>query len=138
MTEPGIFDPYTAGLGTFPISYSVSNLLGCTTIVTQAITVFNRNNADVCILTNSVPSVSFTGLQPSYCLADQVLTLNGIPPGGIFSGPGIAGNTFTPSVAGKSSSGHVISYNITDAHGCKNYTTQVVIVNNPCSRSRYL
>lgn len=82
-----------------------------------------------------VPTVSFTGVQPSYCLGEQLETLTGNPPGGIFAGPGVSGNTFSPSLAGESGvAGHKINYTFTDAHGCTNYSETFVNVTGPCGR----
>ncbi len=46
-----------------------------------------------------VPTMS--GLDADYCPVNIQVTLTGNPAGGIFSGPGIAGNNFNPSVAGE-------------------------------------
>lgn len=49
---------------------------------------------------NSPPTVSFSGLAPSYCINDAPAALSGQPTGGSFSGPGIVGNSFDPAIAG--------------------------------------
>jgi hypothetical protein len=63
------------------------------------------------------PSVSFTGLASSYDLNAPAVTLTGSPLGGTFSGPGISGNTFTPSAAGVGGP-YTITYSYTDGNGC--------------------
>lgn len=71
------------------------------------------------------PTVTPTvnGLAGSYCADDAAVTLSGTPAGGVFSGPGISGNTFTPANAGVASA--TIVYTYTDAAtGCI-YTGQV-------------
>ena len=50
-------------------------------------------------------------------------------PGGVWSGPGISGNVFTPSIAG--SGNHVITYTITDAHGCTDSDQIILTVASP-------
>jgi PKD repeat protein len=45
-------------------------------------------------------------------------------PGGIWSGPGIIGNVFSPVIAG--SGNHVITYSITDANGCSD-SDQIIL-----------
>jgi len=62
------------------------------------------------------PSTSFTGLASTYTTVDPTVTLTGNPAGGVFSGPGISGNTFSPNLAGPGT--HVITYTYTDALGC--------------------
>ena len=76
---------------------------------------------------NPLPVVSFTGLAPSYCLDVALVTLNGQPTGGTFSGVGISGNTFSPINAGVGT--HTIDYSYTDANGCTNSVSQDVVVN---------
>jgi len=57
-----------------------------------------------------VPSdtVSFSGLLPAYCENDSPSILLGIPEGGVFSGSGVVGNEFRPSLAG--SGKHTVKY----------------------------
>ncbi|TAG40343.1 MAG: hypothetical protein EAZ31_08505, partial [Cytophagia bacterium] len=52
------------------------------------------------------------------------LTGAGLPTGGIFSGSGISGNTFTPSLAGVGS--HLINYTYNDTNNCE--VTKSVLV----------
>ena len=74
------------------------------------------------------PSVSFSGLGGPYCLTDPAVTLTGSPAGGVFSGDGISGDTFSPSVAGAGT--HSITYTYTNLAGFTNYQIQYVTVNN--------
>ena len=74
------------------------------------------------------PAVSVTGLATSYTTVDPVVTLTGNPSGGTFSGPGISGNTFNPSLAGVGT--HTINYTYTDINGCvgtTDLTTEVTL-----------
>lgn len=73
---------------------------------------------------NSLPLVSFTGLELSYCIGSPAVFLNGSPSGGTFSGTGISGNTYLPNVPGI----HTITYTYTDANGCTNYSDQSTTV----------
>ncbi len=78
---------------------------------------------------NSLPSVSFTGLAAAYGVSSSPVTLAGTPPGGTFSGPGISGNAFSPSVAGIGGP-YTITYSYTNANGCSNSTThQTTVIN---------
>lgn len=64
------------------------------------------------------PIASFTGLSASgYCASDNTpvtMTSTGTP-GGTFSGPGVSGNTFTPSAAGAGT--HEILYIVSGQEG---------------------
>lgn len=78
----------------------------------------------------SLPAVDFSGLNADYCIDAAPFTLTGNPAGGVFSGPGITGSTFTPATAGAGI--HNIVYTITDytnvPSGCSNqrvYQTNV-------------
>jgi hypothetical protein len=51
---------------------------------------------------------SFTGLNPTFSACDAQVTMTGTPAGGVFSGPGVSGNKFKPSLAGVGA--HTISY----------------------------
>jgi hypothetical protein len=55
------------------------------------------------------PDPAFSGLDPEYCEADADVTLviEGTQ-GGVFTGPGVSGNTFSPSAAGPGT--HTIKY----------------------------
>ena len=109
------FNPATAGVGTHIITYQFTDAFGCTNTTTQNTTV------------NSLPTVSFSGLTSPYCANDPSVTLIGSPNGGTFSGLGISGNTFNPSVAGAGD--FSITYSYTDANGCSNNASQLVTVN---------
>ena len=54
------------------------------------------------------PTISISGLNNSYCVTDMPSTLTGSPTPGVFSGPGISGNAFDPSIAGVGT--HTITY----------------------------
>lgn len=111
------FSPSIAGVGTHRIYYSYTDpLTGC----------FNRDSQSVLI--NDRPAVDFTGLNPNYCIYNSPATLTGIPTGGSFSGLGISGSSFTPSVAGVGGP-YLITYNYTSpTTGCSNIDSQYVSV----------
>ncbi len=80
------------------------------------------NGTDVLFLDGIDYSISITGLAASYCAGDAIDTLVGVPAGGTFTGPGITGNMFNPTLAGPGT--HTITY--TTAAGL---TTSTVTVN---------
>ncbi len=106
------FNPQTAGLGTHYISYSYTNSWGCSNIDSIAVTVY------------ALPSVSFSNLPTSSCSNGNSVNLVGNPLGGTFSGSGMLGNTFKPSLA--STGNNIITYTFTDNHGCANNSQSTV------------
>ena len=75
----------------------------------------------------SPPKAVISGLNNSYCLNDPAAVLTGLPAGGVFSGPGITGNIFTPGTVGTAT----ISYISQAYYGCPaDTTTMPVIVNS--------
>ncbi|MDD3878239.1 MAG: gliding motility-associated C-terminal domain-containing protein [Bacteroidales bacterium] len=109
-----IFYPSISGTGTFNITYSYQDANGCINSQTQQTTV------------TPLPNTDFTGLALEYCVDDNPVTLTGIPAGGTFTGPGISGNVFDPSIAGVGN--HVIFYLYEDSYGCQNDISKVVDV----------
>jgi gliding motility-associated-like protein len=111
-----IFTASTAGVGTHTITYTYTNTLtNCTNSTTGQIVV------------NALPVVSLTQL-PSPCLNDIAFTLTqGSPVGGVYAGPGVVGDLFTPVSAGAGI--HTITYTYTDPlTTCSNSATQNITV----------
>ena len=79
---------------------------------------------------NTVPTVSFSGLNVSYPSNASPVTLTGTPVSGTFSGPGMNGNQFNPATAGVGGP-YSITYSYTSAQGCTGTQTQEVIVTTP-------
>jgi hypothetical protein len=108
---PGIdgssFDPALAGLGVHTISYTVEGSNGCSSqssVVTEVV---------------DVASSAFTGLNASYCTADEVSQLDGVQAGGVFTGTGVEGDVFNPTLAGAGE--HIITYTV-DFGSCSSTT----------------
>ncbi|MBL4577977.1 MAG: SprB repeat-containing protein, partial [Flavobacteriales bacterium] len=78
------------------------------------------------VLVNPLPSVSFSGLDPAYCVDAGTTTLAGFPSGGTFTGAGISGNIFDPGVAGEGT--FAITYVYSDGNGCTDSLAQNVTV----------
>ncbi|MBI2271318.1 MAG: T9SS type A sorting domain-containing protein [Bacteroidetes bacterium] len=74
---------------------------------------------------NKTP-LGITGLDSAYFNTDPMVSINGIPSGGIFSGPGISGATFDPAAA--DSGMNKIVYTYTDNFGCTDSINMQVIV----------
>jgi hypothetical protein len=123
FSGPGVagndFVPSLAAVGTNTITYTYTDGNNCV------------NTATTTVQVTGLPLVNFSGLSTSgYCINNSTpVTLTGFPssPGtGVFSGPGVSGNTFTPSVAGVGL--HAVTYTYTDANGCVGTETQSVNV----------
>lgn len=109
------FSPLTAGAGTQTITYSYTNANGCSGTATTNVTV------------NPLPQVTFIGLNASYTKNDPPSTLVGNPSGGNFTGDGVSGNTFNPSLAANPSSVNVV-YVYTDINGCTSATCNSSVI----------
>jgi gliding motility-associated-like protein len=108
-----IIVPAGAQPGTYTGNLTVSNTNG-TSCVPAAFTV----------TINPLPVVS-GGSYPSQCLNNGSLALTGSPAGGIFSGPGVFGNSFTPPGSGT----FTLGYDYTDpATGCSSSATTNIAV----------
>ena len=103
-----LFDP---SVGTQTITYSYTDLNGCSASATTSITV------------NPLPIVS-AGTYGPVCIDAADITLAGTPAGGTFSGTGVTGNLFDPSVGTQT-----ITYSYTDANGCSASATTSITVN---------
>lgn len=89
-----------------------------------------ENSDNATVLVNPLPVVSFSGLNSFYCVYNDSTTLIGSPAGGSFSGNGVIGNMFDPSIAGVGV--YDIVYFYTDGNGCENSDTLSVTV-DPCA-----
>lgn len=82
----------------------------------------------VFITVHPKPDANIIGLDGTYTTASPPDTISGNPPGGTFSGPGMLGNVFDPSVAGTGT--HIIYYSYTDSLGCTGVDSQQVMVDS--------
>ncbi|MEM9834234.1 MAG: T9SS type A sorting domain-containing protein [Bacteroidota bacterium] len=108
------FDPAEAGVGTHTITYSYTDGNSC------------ENTATVDIVVNDLPEVTFAVVDP-VCAGSDAFDLSGFvsPAGGSFSGSGISGTMFDPSVLTPGSVTE-ITYSYTDGKGCTNSATRFI------------
>lgn len=94
------------------------------------------SNGNLAVTLGQVVNVSFSGLNPSYCLLNQNFSLNPNPPGGTFTGPGITGSNFNPAMAGTGT--HSIIYTANLPGNCSLPDTQQVSVVAPITANSIL
>jgi len=78
------------------------------------------------------PVISINNLASSYLLNDPSVSLSASPAGGVFSGPGVNGVVFNPSIAGVGY--HTITYTL-NSNGCIYEKSQSVLVSDACPYS---
>lgn len=90
-------------------------------------------NANGCLYHSDPVSLNFVALPVaslsapgSTCVDGGSLTLNGTPAGGIFSGPGLLGSSFYPSLAGPGN--HLITYTFVDSINCRDHDSAYILV----------
>ncbi len=106
-----VFNPALAGSGNHVITYSIIDENGCT-------------DYDETIITVATPDATITPVD-TLCNDSPPVTLTAHDMGGIWSGPGVVGNTFNPVIAGIGD--HLIRYTITNAD-CRDLDSTVITV----------
>ena len=113
----GIFESSVAGPGAHTIAYTYTDGNGCTNVQNQTVVV------------NALPPVIFSPVA-DFCGNDLPYTLvEATPAGGIYSGTGVSGGIFDPTLAGIGA--HAITYTFTDGGTtCTNFDVQTIVVND--------
>lgn len=93
---------------------------------TDANSCVNHDTAQIFVRTP--PSVSITVAQDTVCNTDGAVQLSGTPQGGTFSGGGVSGNNFFPTVVGNGN--QQVAYNYTDVYGCTTTAVAIILVRN--------
>lgn len=106
------FDPVSATLGNNNITYTYTNNFGCVSSV--------GFNAEV----GNATSLGRNLTDSLFCSSEIPLVIDSIilPAGGLYSGSGVSGNTFTPALAAIGS--NVVTYSYTNTFGC--VSTEVI------------
>jgi len=81
----------------------------------------------VTFIINDLPLVSFSGLPTQIGQNGDPIPLNGFPPGGLFTGDGVSGNFFVPTVADLGDNFITYTY-VSPGTGCVNSETQSIFV----------
>jgi hypothetical protein len=79
------------------------------------------------VTVNSNPNVTLNAVNLNLCSNAVSETLIGSPNGGSYSGAGVSGNSFNPTIAGGGN--HVVNYNYTSANGCSGSANITFTVN---------
>ncbi len=98
-----------------------------TYIVTGSDSLGCLNTASTTVTVNPLPILFVLASSQVYCSSDVAGALSANPTGGLWSGPGVTGNSFDPSVAGFGL--HSIVYTYTDANSCSNSDSLIMTVN---------
>lgn len=83
------------------------------------------------ITVNAYPVATITNLPTTLCLSDPAYSLTASLAGGLWNGPGVTGNSFSPSAAGLGTK--TINYVLTNA-GCVTTKTSTIQVNECADR----
>ena len=112
---PGVagntFDPAISGYGNHLVNYKIIDENGC-------------GDSDQITITVAVPNATITQVD-TLCINSLPVKLSAHDLGGVWSGPGVSGDTFNPSIAGAGN--HIIHYNIVNPD-CSDSDTAVVTV----------
>ncbi|MFH0894103.1 MAG: gliding motility-associated C-terminal domain-containing protein [Bacteroidota bacterium] len=112
----GNFDPAIAGEGTHILSYTYTNVNGCSDTATWSVIV-------------DTVGVSLNTFIDTCADVTPFAMFGGSPVGGTYEGPGITAGTFDPAAAGLGV--HTISYIWMNLDGCSDTATTTVTVNGP-------
>ncbi len=114
FVNSGYFYPDSAGFGQHIIKYEYSSGSSC------------ADSAFITVTVNQAPTINFASINPVCEDTVPFYLTTGNPIGGTYSGTGISGITFNPSIAQEGT--HPITYFYTDSNGCSNAEIQNIIV----------
>jgi hypothetical protein len=111
----GVFDPATAGAGTFSIGYAFTDANTCADTSYEDITV------------NPLPVVTLSAFADVCVDAGSQILSGGLPTGGTYFGTGVSAGNFDPATAGVGT--HSIGYTFVDGNSCTDTAFQNITVN---------
>jgi gliding motility-associated-like protein len=95
--------PNLAGVGTHPLTYQYTDLNNCTNTASTTTQIYDA-------------STIVFNIDTTLCVNASPITLSATPTNGVFSGNGVIGNIFNPSVAGVGP--HWVYYQATNIFNC--------------------
>ena len=117
-------------------SSSLSNAFISNPVATPAVTttyfvtatnpISGLSGIDTVVVTVNPNPIVAIGFVSPICSNGSAVTLAGSPVGGIFTGSGVSGNQFSPSIGTGS---YVIAYSVTTTNGCSASATTTAVVN---------
>lgn len=114
LDDPTIHDPTAFVTTDTAFEIMVGDQYLCYDIITVDVTLM------------ALPTASINNLDTFMCIYYPAISLNGTPSGGVFSGIGVSGNSFDPSVAGIGV--HEVYYTVTNAVDCIGIDTATVTI----------
>lgn len=113
-----VFNPsLTIAGGPYNISYTYADNAGCT------------NTATALVFVNDAPELFIDLPDSIFCNNDDFnYTVTLFPENGVFTGAGVVGTSFNPSLAGEGT--HILRYEFLSANGCFSLKDFIVVVNN--------
>lgn len=132
FSSPTFFWNFTGGTpnsqntsGPHIVTYNSAGSYYTSLLVTDGIN-FQTDSVYV-IVSNSVPTASYTAPTNSFCSSDNPITLTGgTPLGGEYYGPGVTNGIFDPTAAGAGT--HSICYVYTENGGCSDTACETFTV----------
>lgn len=116
----GLFVPSVAGVGTHFVTYTYTDVLGCTNSITDTMVV------------NPLPEIVLGQTPEQVCFNSSPVLLSAVPAGGEFSGPGVYYNgndyEFWPDYGFLGE--NVIVYTVSNEYGCSKSSSFVIMVNS--------
>lgn len=109
-----IFDPSLTGGGNYLLTYDYIDINGCP-----------GSDTSILVVNINTP-ISFSPI-PNHCENDSLVLLNqAMPSGGVYSGSGITGNNFDPSIG---AGNYYVFYEYTNTFGCVSNDSAILSVN---------
>lgn len=99
------FFPSIAGVGTQTIGYTYVDANGC-----------NTSSVITTVVSSPTTVIAFSVTPSALCNNSPTIALSATPSGGVFSGTGVTGSVYTPSLAGLGT--RTVTYVYTDANNC--------------------
>lgn len=84
------------------------------------------NTKTVSVNVNSLPNVTLASITSPLCVGGGTVALSGSPAGGVYSGTGVSGASFNPSVSGAGT--FTATYSYTNTNSCSASATRTISV----------
>lgn len=94
-------------------------------VASDPMTVGTDNGSDLTVL--PLPTVTQSSFVDLCSNGNPINLVGGSPAGGVYTGTGVSGGMFDPSVAGAGSTS--VTYTYTDVNGCQGSATETIVVN---------